>query len=292
MKNIDIDGTVKEYEPLARHTTFKIGGPARYWMEPKDEDALKEALGIARKRKLPFMVLGWGSNVLFTDKGYKGIIIRLAGPAFNKIEVKGTSVTAGAGALLARLISTSCRFGLGGVEGLAGIPGTLGGAIRMNAGNKTDVAGLVKSVRVMDKNGSIKTIGQKDLAFGYRSSNLGGYIILGATLKLKRSAKKDVAALCAEIMHKKISAQPLNKPSAGCVFKNPTGGNMSAGRLIDECGLKGTRIGGAEVSKKHANFIVTKKGATARDVLRLMAFVKLEVKKMTGVRLCEEVVVI
>ncbi|MDD5440289.1 MAG: UDP-N-acetylmuramate--L-alanine ligase [Candidatus Omnitrophica bacterium] len=286
-----LEGIAREYEPLAGHTSFRIGGPARFWAEPEDEHDLRAILEFASAKRLRVMVLGAGSNVLFSDRGFPGIVVRLSGPLFNGIVIKGTSVSAGAGVPLQRLIKEACRAGLCGLEGLSGIPGTVGGAVYMNAGYKITVGACVKKLRVMDKQGTVRILSRKDLTFGYRTSNLTPYIVLGAELKLKKAVGRDIEKLCSELIRHKKENQPLGKPSAGCVFKNPEGSSLSAGKLIDECGLKGKQCGGAEVSRKHANFIINTGQATSRDVQRLKSMIKRTVRARKGVLLEEELIV-
>lgn len=285
-----LKGKVSFGEPLSMHTTFRIGGPAKIWVEPDDEEDLKKVLRFAKKRNLKTFIIGFGSNVLADDKGFDGIAIRFSSPNFKKIHFEKTKVRAGSGLAVISLVLSCCRHSLGGLECLVGIPGTVGGAVRMNAGYKKNIGELINSVRVMDKNGRIKTLYKKDLKFGYRRSNLSSYIALEAEFNLKRSPKSSIVKSCNDLIKSKRQTQPLNKRSAGCVFKNPEGRKYPAGRLIDLCGLKGAKMGGARISSKHANFIINETRATSKDVVNLMNLAKKKVREKFGVCLEPEII--
>ncbi|MCM8796169.1 MAG: UDP-N-acetylmuramate dehydrogenase [Candidatus Omnitrophica bacterium] len=281
--------------PLDKYTTFKIGGPAKYFLEPKNTEELIRAVKLlkrypprAKGGKLPILILGSGSNILVMDKGIEAVVIHLNSAYFKKISLKkGQRLQVGSGARLSRILSFSRRHNLSGLEFLAGIPGTLGGAIMMNAGipDKT-IADRIENVTVMDYNGRIKTLAKKEIKFTYRSSNLSKYIILSATLKLSKD-KNSVKEKIKYYLKKRYLTQDLMYPSAGCIFKNPPG--ESAGRLIDLCGLKGKRIHDACISKRHANFILNLGKARAKDVLRLIRLVKKKVKKKFHINLEPEI---
>ncbi|MBI3990598.1 MAG: UDP-N-acetylmuramate dehydrogenase [Candidatus Omnitrophica bacterium] len=281
-------------EPLSRHTTFRIGGPVDYFIEPADLYQLKKTLSFCRKEKLAFMVIGSGSNLLVNDAGVKGIVIKLNSPYFKKVNVKGLSVTAGAGVKLGRLVQVAAKSGLGGLEFLAGIPGTVGGALIMNAGvkgrdsgSRKEISRFIKEIKALDGKGKIVKLKKNEMRFSYRNSNLGKYIILGARFYLRREPSEAIEKRVKEYLDYKKQTQDLTFPSAGCIFKNPAG--HSAGYLLDKCGLKGKRIGGAKVSERHANFIVNEDGAKAADVLSLVELARKKVKARFGIKLSPEI---
>ncbi len=292
-----VRGKVKENEPISAHTSFKIGGGADVWFEPEDESDLKRAVLFAKKNRIPFLIIGNGSNILAKDAGFKGIMINLKDARFKKINLTGTAVYAGAGFSLPKLVNLCCNAGLSGLESLVGIPGTLGGAIYMNAGGWTNpifrnIGEAVERLKVMDANGKIGILNKDKLKFGYRSSGLENYIILEAVLKLQRGNKETLISNSSHFLKMKREKQVLDMPSAGCVFKNPSNSQFTCGQMIDMLGLKGARTGGAEVSKRHANFIVNTGGATCKDVLELTELVKKRVKNNYDIDLEFEVKVI
>jgi UDP-N-acetylmuramate dehydrogenase len=252
-------------EPLAPYTTFKIGGPADALVEPRDEDDLAAVFREARGAGLPVHVLGGGANLLVRDEGVRGAVVRLSG--FNRRS--GDRVGAGCG--LPRIVKETVNEGLAGLEGLAGVPGTVGGAVRMNAGGRHgEIGSAVRSVDVMTPEGTFRRVPRAEAGFRYRGNGLGGNVVVAAEFDLRPdpAARERYDAVLA----RKKEVQPLNRPSAGCTFKNPPGGH--AGQIIDGCGLKGTRVGGARVSDRHANFIVNEGGATASDVFRLIEIIR------------------
>ncbi len=274
----NLKGKVRLNEPLARHTTFKIGGPAEFFLNPKDADDLKELLLAAKKEKFPVLVLGAGSNILAGDEGIRAAVVRLDSPCFKKVMVMGDRIEAGSGLGLRQLVELARQRGLSGTEFLAGIPGTVGGALVMNAGAwGKNIAGIVESVKVMDHQGKINVLSRSRIKFSYRSSDLGGFIILSASLKLNKMDKKEISDNIKECLRHRFDSQDASLPNAGCIFKNPPG--ESAGRLIDMCGLKGKKIGGAVISRRHANFILNQGHASASDVLRLADLVVKSVKE-------------
>lgn len=293
----ELKGRARLLEPLKNHTTFKIGGPAKFFVEPEDAADLKLLLGLAEKNKLPVRVIGRGSNLLISDEGIKDIVVRLSAPYFRNVSCKDNRLIAGSGALLNSVLLVCVKHGLTGAEFLTGIPGTVGGALAMNAGITEkahssklvahSMGDFVENVTVMDYRGNMKTLSRKDIKFGYRKSSLSKYIILGAVIKLKRGNRKEVRGKIKEYMDCRKISQDLSKPSAGCVFKNPPGD--SAGRLIDLCGLKGKNIRGATVSVKHANFILNLGGASAKDVRRLMGLMKRKVNNRFNIDLIPEI---
>ena len=292
-----VKGKLKADEPLSSHTSFKIGGAAEAWFEPQDTDDLRKALAFARNNRMPFFVIGNGSNILAKDKGSNGILIHLGSGYFKRIKFVGIDVHVGAGFSLPKLVHMCCRQGLAGLESLVGIPGTIGGAVYMNAGGWSspifrNIGEMVDSLKIMDGDGKVKILKKRDIEFGYRSSNLEKYIILEAVLRLKSGDKDALISSASHFLKMKREKQVLDTPSAGCIFKNPPDSQFTCGQMIDTLGLKGRRIGGAEVSTKHANFIVNIGGATCKDVLDLAELVRGRVKENYGVELEMEVKVV
>ena len=274
---------------LKNHTTFKIGGPAKYFFVAKTKQDLIKAILWARQKKLPFFILGGGSNLLVSDNGYKGLVINFQFSIFN---FQKTKIIAGAGLPLGKLVNASIRNGLTGLEWAVGIPGTIGGAIRGNAGAfGGSMEDVVKEVEIFDqKNQIIKKISKKDCKFDYRNSIFKrnkSLIILSATLQLKKGNKKTIRNKIKKNLEQRKKTQPLNFPSAGSIFKNPPG--FFAGELIEKCGLKGKKIGKIKISEKHANFIVNLGEGKAKDVKKLINLIKRKVKNKFGIVLKEEI---
>jgi len=266
---------------LKDFTTFKIGGPAKSFLRPADISRLRRVIKNSRERGEKVLVLGAGSNILADDRGVDAVVIKLDAKCFQGINNYGEIVEVGAGKPLSQLLAYCVQKGLSGAEFLAGIPGTVGGALAMNAGislnkRKLAIGDLVERVLVLDYNNNLKVLERAKLKFGYRQSNLAKYVILGASFKLFPREPGFVKSKLSEYLSLRKAAQDWAWPNAGCVFKNPE--NDSAGRLIDSCGLKGRRIGGAQVSRKHANFILNVEHASSRDVLVLMREIKKTVK--------------
>ncbi len=287
-----ISGEIKFNELLSKHTSFRIGGPADVWICPENILNIKNTLMFCSSHNIPVTILGGGTNVLISDKGIRGIVLNLA-HGLCSISIKANRVICGAGILLSKLLKQVSKAELTGLEFVAGIPGTVGGAVTMNAGmetKNTTIGNLVESVKVIDMNGNVSELEKEDLRFEYRKSNLSGHIILEVKLKLKSGSKKEINDSISLFWEHKKSAQILDIPSAGCIFKNPDG--HSAGRLIDQAGLKELAIGDAQVSEKHANFIVNNGNANAQDVLELIKKIKLTVFEKTGVKLEKEIKVI
>ncbi len=279
---------IKNKEPLKKHTTFKIGGAAEYFYQPENYKDLSLALRLAKKQRIKVLILGLGSNILVSDKGVKALVLKLNSPYFKEMQFKGLRINAGAGCMLGRAIKECAIRGLSGVEFLTGIPGTIGGALIMNAGiPKNNIGDLVENVLLMDYNGKIKTLAKAKIRFTYRNSNLSKYIILRASLRLIKKNKNKIREALNQYIQRRKLGQDLTYPSAGCVFKNPD--NESAGKLIDLCGLKGKKIGGALVSNIHANFIINKRNAKAADVLKLAFLIKKQVKSKFGIELKPEI---
>lgn len=279
---------IRENEPMKLHSNIKIGGPAAYFFAPQSEDALKTLITVLNGEDYPYYIVGNCTNILFRDEGYDGAIIRIA-EGFKDVVIDGETVIASAGILNEDLSDMLIENGLSGFEFASGIPGCLGGGITMNAGAYDgEMADITESVTVLTKDGEIKEISNPDMHFGYRMSDVQryGYIVLKAKLKLKKSGKGEIRAAVDELTERRSSKQPLEYPSCGSVFKRPEG--YFAGGLITDAGLKGFSVGGAQVSEKHAGFIINKGGATAHDVLELVKYIQDKVKKESGVELvCE-----
>ncbi len=283
-----LKGKISFKEPLKKYSIFRAGGPARFFIEPKDAGDLKALLSLLKKHKVSFLIFGNGSNVLISDKGLRAAVLRLSSPYFKKISVKSDCLEAGAGALLNQIVASAKKRSLSGAEFLAGIPGTLGGALSMNAGAwGRSIADLVKSVKVMGADTKIKIFKKKDIKFLYRRSSLAKYIILSGRLKLAKGDKKVIAAAIKKHLKDRACLQDFSRPSLGCTFKNPA--KHSAGQLIDLCGLKGRRIGDACISTKHANFILNLKNANSDDYLKLMELIKDKVKGKFNITLKPEI---
>ena len=284
-KNI---GKFLENESLKKYNTYKIGGIAKLIVFPSDEYKLIELLKIIRENNLKYKIIGKGSNLIFSSKEYDGIIIRLDN--FNTLKIEDEKVIVGAGYSLVKLSLETAKLGLSGLEFAAGIPGTVGGSIFMNAGAyKSDMSAVIEKIKVIDENLEIKEMKNSDLDFSYRHSYLQDHknlICIEATLKLNKSSKEEIKEVINRRRNRRLETQPLEYPSAGSVFRNPE--DVPAGKLIEDANLKGKTIGGAMVSKKHANFIINYKNATSEDVYNLINFVKEEIKKQMGVELKPE----
>lgn len=290
----DLGIPYREHEPLAPRTWYAVGGPADLFVEPTDAEQLAALLRRCNEREVRARVLGSGANLLVTDAGVRGVVISLTAPAFRNIHTNRTHVTAGAGVDLAKLILSTAKSGLGGLEPLAGIPASVGGAIRMNCGGRYGAIGpTVDRLTCMNLTGEMVELTRRDLSFGYRRTNLGDRIVLDARFALEPTDPVGLRERVKEIFAYKKSTQPLAEQSAGCAFKNPPPhvSDKGAGQLIDEAGLKGFAVGGAEVSRRHANFLVLHPGGTATDLIRLIRAVKQKVQEHTGVALEQEVVI-
>jgi UDP-N-acetylmuramate dehydrogenase len=282
------DKIVRRDEPLAPHTWFKLGGAAEYFAEPHSVDELAALVRRCREQDMPVRLLGGGSNVLVRDDGVPGVVVKLSDPAFCTVDIRAQTVTAGGGAKLGQVISHSVREGLAGLEPLVGIPGTIGGGLHNNSGSRGgDLGQWASQATVMTRTGEICQRDREDLVFAYRQSSLDELVILSAQFQLD----EDDPELLVKRMQKqwivKKASQPMSHQSAGCIFKNPRG--MSASMLIDQAGLKGTQVGGAEVSQQHANFIIAGDGASSQDVLRLIDMIRSRVAERLGVELETEI---
>ncbi len=282
---------LRRNEPLAKRTTLRVGGSAEIYVEPADESELATVLRCCHNQDVPFFLLGRGSNLLIRDGGIRGVVIHLGTPAFSHIKVDGEQLRCGAGAKLKNIALTAKRHGLGGLEFLEGIPGNLGGALRMNAGAMNAwTFEAVQTLRFMDYHGTAHERAARDVATTYRSCPLlKSAVALGAVLQGRPAPREQIEAKLAECQQKRWTSQP-KEPSAGCIFKNPQA--IPAGKLVDELGLKGTRGGGAVVSGIHGNFIINDGTATARDVLALIEVIRTAARAERGVELETEVEIV
>ncbi len=285
-----IQGKVFLNEPLFKHTSLKVGGPADYWIEPEDTEDLKKALRICKDSHLNIHVFGSGSNVLVPDEGLRGAVISLTSPYFRQIHSENGKITARAAVLNTVFIQYTLEKGFGGCEFLLGIPGCIGGALAMNAGSHgQSIETLVHSIKVMDFNGREAVLKKSEVPFSYRSSGIKDAVILEGVFSLPLCKRGDVQKKLDEYRDYRQTTQDLRHPSAGCMFKNPKISGCSSGKLIEDAGLKGRRIGNAQVSLKHANFIINLGGASSKDVLNLLEEVKKTVKEKFQVELETEV---
>jgi len=284
-------GRLLEHEPLARYTTYRLGGPARYFLMPADVEDVAKGIEFANERRLPWLAIGLGSNLLVKESGFPGLGIRV-GKGLDRFEMKGAIAIVGAGMPTPILARRTAEGGFAGVERFIGIPGTVGGGVYMNAGaHGAEFAEVITEVSVMDGKGKIRQLARKQISFKYRASNLGDVVVLETKLLLLEEAPAKLKELQGKLLRWRKAGTPFDQPCAGSVFKNP-GGAKTAGTLIDECGLKGYTIGGAQVSTMHANYFVNTGTATPSDVLRLIEHVRKTVQKKTGVELELEVKVI
>ena len=283
------DGEYREDELLSTHTWYRIGGPCRAYCQPSNEAAVKNLVALSRENGIPYLVLGKGTNILIGDKGWDGIVIDLS-EACKSIMTTDAGVVAGAGVPVPKLVLACERSGLGGIEVLAGIPGTLGGAIKMNAGcHGQEIFDCLDRVEVI-LDGQAKSLTKSEIEFGYRhvrTFEAQDCVVLGAKLNLRKENAAELEQTRKHFMEIRRNTQPLNLPSSGSVFKNPAGDH--AARLIEACGLKGRRIGEACISDKHANFIVNLGNAKADDVLNLIELARNQVVQRFGIKLETEV---
>jgi len=299
MELTNFKGKIHRNEPMSKHTSFAIGGPADILAYPEDRDDLRRVLSWTREQGLNYFILGGGTNLLVRDKGFRGVMISLQRMNEIRIErenraVGGTyaDVYAEAGALLAKLLTFAVENGLTGLEFAVGIPGTIGGAVCMNAGTADgEIGDVINSATLLSPEGAEIVKSKGEMRFGYRTSNIpAGHLVLDVTFALRRDVKDRIKGRVKDLMDMRKERQPLGMPSAGSVFKNPQ--EESAGKLIESAGLKGRQVGGAEVSNKHANFIINRGKAAASDVIKLMDLVKQTVLEVHGVRLEPEIKII
>ena len=284
----DRDGVVLPDEPLARHTTWRIGGPARWFCRVRTEEGLARVLAAATRGREALAILGMGSNILVSDEGFPGYVVRLEGD-FLAVAVDGSSIRAGGGAALGAVCAAAARAGLSGIEAISGIPSSMGGAVRINAGAYGgEIFNVLESVRLVSRSGSRRESPAEGIGHGYRWTELieSGEIVASATLRLTPASRERIEEKTQEVARKRRGALPA-EPNAGSVFRNPP--NDYAGRLIEACGLKGRTEGGAVISERHANVIVNRGGARADDVMALMRSMHAAVKERFGVSLVPEV---
>lgn len=284
---------VKEMEPLRAHTTFRIGGPAAFYLVPEQAEEVKKAIAFADERKLPFLTIGRGSNILFQDEGYDGVVIEV-GRGMEHIELMDDGkIRAEAGTGIGALAAAAARESLSGLEFASGIPGTLGGAVTMNAGAYGgEIRDCLVSATVLDADGAMQELEKDELELGYRTSVIQkkGYIVLEALFQMKEGDRRAIQQRMREMNESRRQKQPLEYPSAGSTFKRPEG--HFAGKLIEEAGLRGYRVGDAQVSEKHCGFVINRGNATAAQVRELIAHVQEKVFQMSGIKLEPEVKII
>ena len=297
---------ILENEPMCKHTSFKVGGSAHYYVKAECINDIQSATALAREKGLPYFILGNGTNLLVSDKGFDGVVITLAGEFSEIVDLGNGAFKVGAATPLGRFARNVLKQGFAGIHKLAGIPGTLGGAIYMNAGAYgQEIGTCCTQVTVLDSDGNIRDFSNADCAFGYRQSifQKDKAIILSATFQLPAASAEgktvaDLEAELAECMAKRKASQPLNMPNAGSTFKRLDKGSadmpqqIAPGYYIEQAGLKGYRIGGAEVSTVHANFIVNAGGATAGDIKQLSVFVQQKVAEKFGIQLKREIILL
>lgn len=280
---------IRTQEPMKMHTTFRVGGPADYFVMPETPEEVQQVIGLCREEKMPYYVIGNGSNLLVSDEGYRGVILQIY-RTMSRIEAEGTRIRAQAGALLSAIAAKAYENSLTGFEFAAGIPGTIGGASVMNAGAYGgEMKDVIRSVTALDQEGQIRKIDRENLKMGYRTSIIAkeGYITLEAEIELSDGNPEEIKALMDDLRTRRVTKQPLEYPSAGSTFKRPEG--YFAGKLIQDTGLAGFQVGGAQVSEKHCGFVINKDNATASDINYLMKQVSEKVKEKFGVTLEPEV---
>lgn len=289
LNNVIAKDSILIDEPMSRHTTFRVGGPADFFVTPKAKEEVRDVIRICKEAGMPYYIIGNGSNLLVSDAGYRGVIVQIY-KEMNEVKVEGDLVKAQAGALLSGIAAKALGAELSGFEFASGIPGTIGGACVMNAGAYGgEMKDVLESVTVLTGEGKIIELGRNELELGYRTSVIAkkGYIVLGAVLKLERGDGEKIKTYMDELKEKRVTKQPLEYPSAGSTFKRPEG--FFAGKLIEDAGLRGFQVGGAQVSEKHCGFVINRDHATAADIMELMRQVQIRVKENSGVDLEPEV---
>ena len=289
LNNVIAKDSILIDEPMSRHTTFRVGGPADFFVTSKAKEEVRDVIRVCKEAGMPYYIIGNGSNLLVSDAGYRGVIIQIY-KEMNEVKVEGDLVKAQAGALLSRIAAKALGAELTGFEFASGIPGTIGGACVMNAGAYGgEMKDVLESVTVLTGEGKIIELGRNELELGYRTSVIAkkGYIVLGAVLKLERGDGEKIKTYMDELKEKRVTKQPLEYPSAGSTFKRPEG--YFAGKLIEDAGLRGFQVGGAQVSEKHCGFVINRDHATAADIMELMRQVQIRVKENSGVDLEPEV---
>lgn len=289
LNNVIAKDSILIDEPMSRHTTFRVGGPVDFFVTPKAKEEVRDVIRICKEAGMPYYIIGNGSNLLVSDAGYRGVIVQIY-KEMNEVKVEGDLVKAQAGALLSGIAAKALGAELSGFEFASGIPGTIGGACVMNAGAYGgEMKDVLESVTVLTGEGKIIELGRNELELGYRTSVIAkkGYIVLGAVLKLERGDGEKIKTYMDELKEKRVTKQPLEYPSAGSTFKRPEG--YFAGKLIEDAGLRGFQVGGAQVSEKHCGFVINRDHATAADIMELMRQVQIRVKENSGVDLEPEV---
>lgn len=289
LNNVIEKDSILTNELMSRHTTFRVGGPADFFVTPKTKEDVRDVIRVCKEVGMPYYIIGNGSNLLVSDAGYRGVIIQIY-KEMNEVKVEGDLVKAQAGALLSGIAAKALGAELTGFEFASGIPGTIGGACVMNAGAYGgEMKDVLESVTVLTGEGKIIELGRNELELGYRTSVIAkeGYIVLGAVLKLERGNGEKIKTYMDELKEKRVTKQPLEYPSAGSTFKRPEG--YFAGKLIEDAGLRGFQVGGAQVSEKHCGFVINRDHATAADIMELMRQVQIRVKENSGVDLEPEV---
>ena len=289
LNNVIAKDSILIDEPMSRHTTFRVGGPADFFVTPKAKEEVRDVIRICKEAGMPYYIIGNGSNLLVSDAGYRGVIVQIY-KELNEVKVEGDLVKAQAGALLSGIAAKALGAELSGFEFASGIPGTIGGACVMNAGAYGgEMKDVLEFVTVLTGEGKIIELGRNELELGYRTSVIAkkGYIVLGAVLKLERGDGEKIKTYMDELKEKRVTKQPLEYPSAGSTFKRPEG--YFAGKLIEDAGLRGFQVGGAQVSEKHCGFVINRDHATAADIMELMRQVQIRVKENSGVDLEPEV---
>ena len=293
---MDLKGRIRLDEPLSKYTSFKIGGNASILFEPKDTCDLIKCLREAKRIKIPYFVIGIGTNLLINDSGFKGIVIRLTSPFFKHISTRGNMLSIGAGVSIKNLIQYLSKTKFSGYEFLVGIPGSIGGALAMNAGvtinsKRWNIGDIVHRIKAINRKGQIVNLSREEFKFSYRKLDLNRFIIIQVHLKLNMDKRAKIKNRIKDFLSYRNKRQDFSRPSAGCIFKNPSI-HLSAGALIDRCGLKGRRCGGAMISNKHANFILNFNRATANDVIKLIKIVKKKVRNSFDIKLKEEIKIV
>ena len=289
LNNVIAKDSILIDEPMSRHTTFRVGGPADFFVTPKAKEEVRDVIRICKEAGMPYYIIGNGSNLLVSDAGYRGVIVQIY-KEMNEVKVEGDLVKAQAGALLSGIAAKALGAELSGFEFASGIPGTIGGACVMNAGAYGgEMKDVLEFVTVLTGEGKIIELGRNELELGYRTSVIAkkGYIVLGAVLKLERGDGEKIKTYMDELKEKRVTKQPLEYPSAGRTFKRTEG--YFAGKLIEDAGLRGFQVGGAQVSEKHCGFVINRDHATAADIMELMRQVQIRVKENSGVDLEPEV---
>ena len=283
--------TIKIDEPMKAHTSFKVGGPADILAVPNSTEEVIELVKICKEEKVPYYIIGNGSNILVKDGGIRGLVIKFS--RMNKLKVEGETIIAESGATMPSICNATLKEDLTGFEFACGIPGSIGGAVAMNAGAYNgEISNVISNATILDDKGEIKILNKEQLELGYRTSSIlkYGYTILKVTLKLEKGEHDKISGRIQDLSRRRSEGQPLEFPSAGSTFKRPEG--YYAAKLIEDTGLKGLCIGGAEVSKKHSGFIINKGDATASDILELIKMVQEKVKEKYEVELLTEVRII